>query len=144
MGPKDGIKVTGLSIKCIYLLSHLTSLGVFSPSISWALWVNVLLLLGLEMKQELMDFEFFFSFFGGFGIIFHDSPREGERSGSCLLHPYFCLVGFQARGGDTYYNCSEVPTEAQVVQALWVPCCGKKLKKIWHVIIEILNRTHPD
>lgn len=63
MGPKDGIKVTGLSIKCIYLLSHLTSLGVFSPSISWALWVNVLLLLGLEMKQELMDFEFFFFFF---------------------------------------------------------------------------------
>lgn len=129
MGPKDGIKVTGLSIKCIYLLSHFTSLGIFSPSISWALWVNVLLPLGLEMKQKLLDFEFFFSFFGGFGIIFHDSPREGERSGSCLLHPYFCLVGFQARGGDTYYNCSEVPTEAQVVQALWIPCCGKKLKK---------------
>lgn len=115
MGPKDGIEVTRLGTKCIYLLSHLTSLGIFFPSISWALWVNVLLPLGLGMKQELMDFDFFFLIL----------PREGEKSGSCLLHPYFCLVGFQARGGDTYYNCSEVPPEAQVVQ-VWVPCCGKK------------------
>lgn len=60
MGPKDGIEVTRLGTKCIYLLSHLTSLGIFFPSISWALWVNVLLPLGLGMKQELMDFDFFF------------------------------------------------------------------------------------
>jgi len=39
----------------------------------------------------------------------------------------FCLLGSQANGEDTasYYNFSEAPLEAQVMEVLWIPCCRK-------------------
>lgn len=36
-------------------------------------------------------------------------------------------AGSQASGEDTasYYNFSEAPLEAQVMEVLWIPCCRK-------------------